>query len=250
MSRELINLNGLRQDGRSANMLRRVTTIPGSRALRKADGVVELEQGLTKVIVTVRGPREPRERSKALVDRAFITCEFAVSPFATFERKSQSKHDRRLREAALLVKQTMEAAVLLHLYPRSEIAIAIQVLQRDGDVLCPAINATSLALTAAGIAMRDLVLACSVGFGKGTVLLDVNREEARDCTAVMNIATMAHSGKIVLLQLDGKLPEEWLETVMEAGRKGCEALHANLKKTIPALSIAQPMVAGAALDSE
>jgi exosome complex component RRP41 len=35
-------------------------------------------------------------------------------------------------ETALAVKQTMEHAVMTHLYPRSQIDIFIQVVQADG----------------------------------------------------------------------------------------------------------------------
>ena len=49
------------------------------------------------------------------------------------------------------------------LHPRSLIDIHLQILQLDGGLLHAAINATTLALIDAGIAMTDYVAACSVG---------------------------------------------------------------------------------------
>jgi exosome complex component RRP41 len=39
---------------------------------------------------------------------------------------------RRSTEISLLLKQTFEAAIMSHLFPRSQIDIFVQVLQADG----------------------------------------------------------------------------------------------------------------------
>jgi exosome complex component RRP41 len=43
-----------------------------------------------------------------------------------------SEHVSQSKEQALLIKQTFEGAVLLELYPRSQISIFVQVVQSDG----------------------------------------------------------------------------------------------------------------------
>jgi exosome complex component RRP41 len=53
---------------------------------------------------------------------------------------------------------------MLELYPRTQIDIHLHVMEADGGVLCACINAACLALVDAGVAMKDLVVACSAGF--------------------------------------------------------------------------------------
>lgn len=97
------------------------------------------------------------------------------------------------------VRQTFEAAVMRHLYPRTQIDIQVSggllqgrawcmvlsrrrkrkglpfnpppllyihiqiyIMQSDGSALPAVINATSLALVDAGIGMKEMVAACSV----------------------------------------------------------------------------------------
>jgi exosome complex component RRP41 len=71
----------------------------------------------------------------------------------------------------------MEAALLLHLYPKSKIEIVVWILANDGGRLCAAINATTLALVDTGIPTKDLVCACSAGGSGDSILVDLNRRE-------------------------------------------------------------------------
>lgn len=45
----------------------------------------------------------------------------------------------------------------------SEIAITVHVLETDGSSICAILNATTLALVNAGIAMNDILVSCSIG---------------------------------------------------------------------------------------
>ncbi|KAJ2840623.1 Exosome non-catalytic core component, partial [Coemansia sp. 'formosensis'] len=116
MSRqELLSPEGLRVDGRRANELRRISC--RASVLNSADGSSYYEQGNTKVLVAVYGPREPRTKSLTH-DQATINVEFNVAPFSTSERRKRSKGDKRLLEVASFVKQTFEGAVQTAVYPR------------------------------------------------------------------------------------------------------------------------------------
>merc|ERR1712166_23288 len=61
----------------------------------------------------------------------------------------------------MLVCNTFEDVIMTQLYPKSQIAIYIQILQSDGGALSAAINATTLALIDAGIPIKDFVVGCS-----------------------------------------------------------------------------------------
>ncbi|KAG0185654.1 hypothetical protein DFQ28_009021 [Apophysomyces sp. BC1034] len=83
---------GLRIDGRRANELRKITA--KTSVFSQADGSAYIEQGNTKCLAAVYGPREARHRMQALADRAIINVEFNVAPFSTSERKKRSKNDK------------------------------------------------------------------------------------------------------------------------------------------------------------
>lgn len=57
---------------------------------------------------------------------------------------------------------------------RAQIDIYLHVIQSDGGVLPVGINAASLALVDAGVAMRDLVVACSAGYIDGTPVMVIH----------------------------------------------------------------------------
>jgi len=88
----------------------------------------------------------------------------------------------RSTELALLLRQAFESVILTSLYPGSQISLHVQILQNDGAAFAASINALTLALQNAGIAMKDMLCACTVGLGDNTPLLGRN-----------TITTRAHS---------------------------------------------------------
>ena len=79
------------------------------------------------------------------------------------------------------------------LYARSEVTICIQILQSDGGNTMAAINAGTLALIDAGIAMKDYVVACTAANLDGTAVLDANQPEANAQGAELMVAMLAKS---------------------------------------------------------
>jgi exosome complex component RRP41 len=151
-----------------------------------------------------------------------ICC--SVAPYAGSERRKKRAGDRKVVEMALATKRVFESVLLLKLYPRSQIDISIQVLQNDGGLLCAGINATTLALLDAGVAMKDIVVACNAGFLDKTSLLDLNRTEAAAGGPAMDVAFLPSCGKVSLAQLSARLPLEIFSSVMQRAVEGCEQL--------------------------
>jgi exosome complex component RRP41 len=60
----------------------------------QADGSATIAHGLTRVLVTVFGPREARVRSQTIHDRAIINLEVNVSPFSAGERRKRTRGDK------------------------------------------------------------------------------------------------------------------------------------------------------------
>ncbi len=184
---------GLRLDGRRCHEIRKIECNLGM--LPAMDGSAFFQQGNTQVIATVLGPREARRRADALHNKAFVTCEFSMANFATSERKSRSKSDRKSKEMAGIIRQTFESAILLELYPRSQIDVQVQVVMEDGGALSAAINAVSMAMVNAGIPMRDLVCACSAGFMDSKAIVDLNYSERSRNTPEIYVAIFPKASK-------------------------------------------------------
>ncbi|GAU13633.1 hypothetical protein TSUD_347370 [Trifolium subterraneum] len=143
---------------------------------------------------------------------------------AYFVHGSNSTKPQRSTEISLVIRQTMEACILTHLMPRSQIDIYVQVLQADGGTRSACINAATLALADAGIPMRDLVTSCSAGYLNSTPLLDLNYVEDSAGGPDVTVGILPKLDKVTLLQMDSKLPIDILENVMQLATEGCKAI--------------------------
>ena len=167
------------------------------------DGSAFFGLGNTHVAASVFGPREQRG-SRA--ERAAVVVEVHVAAFASQERKAPSRRDKRSVETAVLVRQAFEAVLETERFPRSEIRIVLTVLAADGGLRVACLNAASLALAHAGVPMRDLVAACAVGRVGETLLMDPTLRED-GAGAGMPVALLPASGRLVLCQMDSRLPQ-------------------------------------------
>jgi len=227
---EFLSLAGLRVDGRRPNETRRLRC--RLNVLERADGSAYLEMGNTKVLVSVSGPQEVTRRRDAQHDSAVVKASFSYAPFAGIERKERHRGDRKQVEATLALQSVFSTAVLTELYPRSQINISAVVLDADGGELCAAINATSLALQAAGVALKDVVTACGVGFLESTPMLDLNHLEASSGCPDLPVAYFASLEKLALVQCASRLPLPVLDDVLTMGIAGAKEVHAFLDAVV------------------
>eukprot|EP00667_Euglena_gracilis_P018572 EG_transcript_19722 len=228
---EYINLEGLRVDGRRPNEVRNLRFQLGS--CERADGTCYLEQGNTKVLAAVYGPHEVNSQTrgkKAAAEHCTITCDFSVATFATEERRAVHFRDRRHLEICAAIRRTFESVIFTDLFPNSQIEIFLQILQNDGGVLAACINATSLAVMDAGIPMRDSLVACTAGYIDGVPLVDINTVEINSGGPELPVAVLPRTNRIVLLQMDSKIPVELFDDVLAAALTGCAEVHAALDK--------------------
>ena len=86
------------------------------------------------------------------------------------------------------------AAALDHLvltarYPRTTIAVIVQVLCDDGSLLSAALHAACAALRHAGVALRGLGGGCTIALTPtGAALLDPTADEERDAATLLSLA--------------------------------------------------------------
>ena len=229
---EWVSLAGLRTDGRRPHEIRRLRCTLGSNP--QADGSAMLEQGQTQVLAIVHGPHEVTRRADAQHDKAILDVELHNTPFSGFDRKKRRPTDRASLEVSLAIKQTFEAAVMRHLYPRTQIDIQLYILQTDGSALPACINATSLALVDAGIAMKEMVAACSVALLDDQAVLDVNYKEQSSGGAYMPLAAFPTQEEVLLVQCESRLDvarfEELVSTAMRGTRQVAQLMQAEVRE--------------------
>lgn len=243
MSRlEILNSGSLRLDGRRPDELRSVAlhitpekaqfndfSTFNSGTNPNSDGSARVEQGLTVAHASVFGPRESKQRSNTLHDRAVIQCEVTIEPWSGRDRRKRSKTDRRIAEICSLLESTFEPVIQTHLYPRSTIDIFISIERQDGGVLPCAINAVTLALLDAGISMSDYVVALSVGLHlqSGKTLLDLSSHEENALPHLI-AATLPRSGKITLAQLETRIHANVVQEMLAIVGQACSVLHSEM----------------------
>ena len=232
---KLIDENGLRVDGRKPNELRPIKMEVG--ILSNADGSAYIEQGKSKILAAVYGPREVHPRHLALPDRALLRCRYHMAPFSVEERKSPAPSRREI-ELSKVIKEALEPAVFLEKFPRTSIDIFIEVLQADGGTRCAGTTVAALALADAGIPMRDLVVACAAGKVDGVLVLDLNDLEDKEGEADLPVAYMPNLGLVSLLQMDGLLTIEEFKQALNLAIEGCKQIYKLQKEALKAKYIA------------
>eukprot|EP00320_Phaeocystis_rex_P006591 CAMPEP_0119065786 /NCGR_PEP_ID=MMETSP1178-20130426/8519_1 /TAXON_ID=33656 /ORGANISM="unid sp, Strain CCMP2000" /LENGTH=244 /DNA_ID=CAMNT_0007047335 /DNA_START=28 /DNA_END=762 /DNA_ORIENTATION=+ len=228
MSRsEILSPEGLRLDGRRPSEIRRLRCRLSAEP--KADGSAYLEQGNTKVLVTVCGPHEVSSQRKAQHDRAVLHCTYSALPFAGGVHKSRA--DRVERELAAAVRSVFDPVVQTQLYPRTQIDVSLMLLQADGGVRAACINATTLALIDAGVAMEDFVCACTAGAVQGALLLDMNAQED-GAGAELTVGLLPRSDRVSLLQLESKVPLASADELVNFAIEGCRQVFEELSGAV------------------
>ncbi|XP_025407796.1 exosome complex component RRP41 [Sipha flava] len=228
---DLLSRQGLRTDGRRSDELRRISCKMG--VFNQPDGSAYLEQGNTKVLAAVYGPHEIRvNRSKAPNDCAVINCQYSMATFSRSERKRRPR-DNKSAELTVHLKQAMTTAIKTDLYPKSQIDIFVEVLQSDGGNYSVCVNAATLALIDAGIAMEEFVISCTSSLANGEVpLVDISHLEETLGGPSITVAILPISGKIAMLETSQRMHINHVEPVLTEAMRGCRYIYDTLNKTI------------------
>lgn len=228
MSRfELFSPEGLRVDGRRFNELRAfdcsINTHPHS-----SDGSAYISQGNTKVLCLIRGPSDTLMTTQSSTtpsssDEPTISVSIIQPPYATTDRKSVSRNDRRMAELSIIIKRALQQTIVKKNYSRTLIEVSITILQLDGSLLPACINAATLALIDAGISMYDYISACNIALYDTFPLLDSNSLEENDLS-FLTVGIVGNADKINLLLMENKIPMDKLQKLLDLGIQGCHTI--------------------------
>lgn len=183
-----------------------------------------MEQGLTKVICTVKGPREPEGRNQVVTDNVLLNVDITLPPFSTHDRKKRPRNDKRLQEICISLRRLFNEAVLGHLYSRTVIDINLYVVAEDGGLISACVNAATLALIDAGISMYDYVTCCSTAMYGETPLLDPIHAEESDIPFVIVGVIGKETENLSLLLLENKMPLDGLESAIAVSLAGSKSI--------------------------
>ena len=218
----LIDENGLRIDGRKFDELRPVRIEVG--VLKNADGSAYIEWGKNKIFAAVYGPKECHPKHIAMADRAVLKCRYHMTPFSVSDRKAPQPSRREI-ELSKVIREALTPALILEEYPRTAIAVYVEVLTSDGGSRAASITAAAAALADAGITMRDLVVSCAAGKVQDHLVLDLCDEEDKEGQVDLPVAYMPNLKQVTLLQMDGPLTRDEFEQAFNMAKAGCMTLY-------------------------
>jgi exosome complex component RRP41 len=218
-------IDGKRLDGRGFEELRPIKIEAG--VLKRADGSCYLEMGNNKVVAAVYGPRETHPRHLQDPSKAIIRYRYNMAPFSVEERRRPGP-DRRSVEISKVSREAFELVIMKELFPRSGIDIFVEVLQADAGTRTTCINAASVALVDAGIAMKGIITSVAIAKVDGQLVLDPMKEEDNYGDADIPFAFVIRNGNIesiALLQMDGKMTAEEFRKALEMAKKGAMQIY-------------------------
>jgi len=208
-----------RNDGRKFDEPRKMEAKIG--VIPRADGSAMFKIGDTIAIAAVYGPRELHPKFLQNPEKGILRCNYDMTSFSVPERKKPGP-SRRGTEISLVIEKSLLPVLDLNQFPNAVVDVFIEIIQANAGTRCAGITAASMALAHAGVPMRNLVSAVSVGKVGDKIVIDLDKSEedyeegATDIPVAMN-----GDHEITLLQLDGEISKDELLKALELARKGC-----------------------------
>lgn len=225
---ELI-IGGVRKDKRLTDQTREIKMKVGN--IVSANGSAEVRFGRTTALASVHGPRPLFPKHLQESEKGILRVRYNMAPFSVDDRKSPGP-DRRSIEISKVIRLALNPALFLDDYPKVTVDGFVEIIEADGSTRVTGINALSLALASAGIPMKDLVAACSVGKINGTLIVDLNGEEDNNSESDVSVAMIPKRNLVTLLQMDGMLTKEELKKLLDLAKKTCEKIYEMQRETL------------------
>ncbi|XP_056454539.1 exosome complex component MTR3 isoform X1 [Gadus chalcogrammus] len=148
--------DGTRADGRNRDQVDVRPVFVRCGLVSQAKGSAYIEAGNTKLICCVYGPKETERKDETDMKCGRLFADMRFAPFSCPERGSWIQGSQE-KDLSLMVLESLQPAVCLHKYPRSQIDVNVMVLENNGSALAHAITCASLALADAGIEILNQI---------------------------------------------------------------------------------------------
>src|SRR3989344_3472439 len=186
----------------------------------RADGSAMFKIGDTVAIAAVYGPRSLHPKFLQDPEKGILRCNYTMMPFSVSERIRPGP-SRRSTEISLVTSKSLLPVLDLTKFPNAVVDVFIQIIQANAGTRCAGICAASMALAHAGIPMKDMVAAVSVGKVGDKIVVDLDKEEEdfSEGATDIPIAMTGRGKEITLLQLDGDISKEELKKALLLGEE-------------------------------
>ncbi|HLP79752.1 MAG TPA: exosome complex exonuclease Rrp41 [Acidobacteriota bacterium] len=214
-----------RFDGRGFDETRPIEAKAG--IIKQADGSAMFRMGKTTAYAAVYGPRELHPKFMQNPSTGILRVNYSMMPFSGAGERVRPGPSRRARELSMVIQKALLPVVELKDFPNCVVDVFIELPETDAGSRCASICAASIALADAGITMRDMVSAVSVGRVDDKIVVDLDyQEEAYEDGPVADIpvAIVPSSNEITLLQLDGKISSDKLKEAIGKALVACKQI--------------------------
>src|SRR3989344_3165166 len=196
-----------RADGRKFDELRPMEAKVG--IIKRANGSAMFKIGNTQALAAVYGPRELYPGHLQNPEKGLLRCNYNMVAFSGSGNLVRRGPSRRSREISLVTESALNPVVDLSQYPNAVVDVFVELINTDAGTRCAGITAAAMALADAGIPMKDLVNAVSVGKVEDKVVVDLDYiEDSYKDGVDFPVAIVPRTGKISLLQMDGILKRD------------------------------------------
>lgn len=221
-----------RADGRKFDELRPIEAEVG--VIKRADGSAMFKIGKTVALAAVYGPRALHPTFLRNPETGILRCNYNMLAFSGSGERVRPGPSRRSKELGLVIEKALSPVLDLRAFPDSVVDVYIELIQTDSGTRCAGITAAAMALADAGLPMKDLVAAVSVGLVGDKIVVDLNKEEEdyEEGATDVPIAMTSVDNKITLLQLDGNATKEQIKELLEYAKKACSKIHEIQKKAL------------------
>ncbi len=226
-----------RPSGRKATEMREMIAKVG--IIPNADGSALFGFGNTMAIAAVYGPRKLHPQHMQDPSTGILRVNYDLLSFSVGDRKKPGP-SRRSQEISKVIEWALLPVLDLKEFPNTVVDVQIYIPQADASTRVAGINAAAMALAQAGLPMRDLVSAVSIGKLDKDLVVDVDKEEedfeGGEGPTDFPLAKVSNSDEFTLLQLDGKIPPESLKKAIAMGVKACDEVYEVQKKALKAVA--------------
>jgi len=222
-----------RFDGRKFDETREIKAKVG--VVPNADGSAMFAFGDTVAIAAVYGPKQLHPQHMQNPRKGILRVNYQMMSFSVSDRIRPGP-SKRGTEISKISEWALDSATMLDDFPNNVVDVHIMIPQADASTRCAGINAASLALAHAGVPMKDLITSVSVGKMDKQLVVDVTKkeedyEEGEGATDVA-MSFLSQSGKLVHVQLDGKINTKELKEAFKMGREASKKIYEIQKETL------------------
>jgi exosome complex component RRP41 len=152
--------------------------------------------------------------------KGVLRVNYDMLSFSVNERKRPGI-SRRSQEISKVTEWALAPVIDLDLFPNTVVDVFIQVIQANASTRCAGINAAAIALAHAGLPMKDMITAVSIGKIGDKIVADLTKDEEdyEEGATDIPVAMLHKTNDITLLQLDGEVSIDELKEAIEMAKK-------------------------------